>query len=552
MSVEFEPVRLGRRGRRVDPVGLGAVAVAFAVGLAVIKPWAVDAPSSGGAVAASPSAGSPTASAAPTAAPDVVLPRVITARSDTSLNWRAIEGVVRPHDAWGIRTIVMQVLADSPVETRRRYVERWYPLPVVGDAGSPVTIDSNDRAILALGVTFPPAHTPLDVRVWRQTDVGLEWVDIESLDPVPSGGAFLYRRPGLYPAMPRTWESGASRIDVLVDGRIRRFEIDIPHHFVEARTPDRPSLHDQGLPVDLAEFDLADLPVGLFATVNGVAVGIDGSAGGPLDEVGAWLDVDPGTGREPRSFVATEHLPGATGLGVKLPDGSIVMMAKVARLAPEPMAVEPERIDTGWHGGTASAFAAFRAPGGGWEPGVYRLSVRWADVVGLHDRSWHVELTPGPVRGTPRLLAAARDWARYAGETGVILGATDTFADGSRSAAIRTLDLRPGAGPVAGEAYPASTGVGCGGSVVDGRPGILGFSYPTDRYATEVRARILLPFLRRDDTVLLTAAFGVRGLILAAPARVPALPNATWRFTVGGGATSQTHVLCLGMATFDD
>jgi len=555
VSVEFEPVRLGRRGRRIDPVALGAVAVAIALGFAVLKPWAGAA--SGPRIAnevPSPVAPSDAAGAGPTVTPEVVLPRVIAARSDTSLSWDAIEGVVRRHDAWGVRAIVTQALADTPLNARQRYVERWYPLAMDGDAARPVLVDSNDRAILALGVTFPPAHTPLDVRIWRRQDIGLEWVDVEPLDPVPSGGAFLYRRPGAYPATPRTWGSGEYRIDILVDGGIRRLDIAIPDRFSNVPVdPARPSLRDQGPLAPPTRALLTELPVGVFATVDGVAVPLEESQGEPLDETAAWLDVDPGTGREPRSFVASGYLPRATGLGVNLPARSVVMTASVTRLAPDPFAAEPQRVDAGADGRTASALALFRIPGGSaWKPGVYRLSVRWADFEGLHDGSWHVELRPGPVRETPRLLAAARGWARYAGSAGVILGTAEPLEGGPRSATIRLLRLRQGSDPAAGNGYPAATGVGCGGTVVDGHPGILGFGYPADRYETVVRARLLLPFLRRDDTVLMTSAFGVPGLILVTPAHSPTLPNATWRFTVGTGETAQDYTLCLGMATFDD
>jgi hypothetical protein len=50
----------------------------------------------------------------------------------------------------------------------------------------------------------------------------------------------------------------------------------------------------------------------------------------------------------------------------------------------------------------------------------------------------------------------------------------------------------------------------------------------------------------------MTAALGVRGLILAAPARIGALPAATYEFTVGRGDQARTYDLCLGMASFDD
>jgi hypothetical protein len=354
--------------------------------------------------------------------------------------------------------------------------------------------------------------------------------------------------------MTRTWGSGEYRVDVLVDGSIRRFGIAIPDRFSNVPVePVRPSLRDLGRLAPPTRALLTELPVGVFATVDGVAVPLEGSEGDPLDEAAAWLDVDPGTGREPRSFVASAFLPRATGLGVALPARSVVMAASVTRLAPDRMPVDPQRVDPDADGRTASAIALFRAPGGsGWEPGVYRVSVRWGDVEGLHDATWHVELRPGPARETPRLLAAARGWARYAGATGIILGTAEPLEGGPRSATIRPLRLRQGPDAADGDSYPASTGVGCGGTVIDGHPGIIGLGYSADRYETQASARILRPFLRRGDQVLMRAAFGVPGLILVAPARTPTLSNGTWRFTVGTGETAQDYALCLGMATFDD
>jgi hypothetical protein len=232
-----------------------------------------------------------------------------------------------------------------------------------------------------------------------------------------------------------------------------------------------------------------------------------------------------------------------------LPPRSVVQSATMERLSPEPLPGEPARVDEAAPNGTSTSHVLFRAPGGlAWTPGIYRLSVVWADDDGLHDRSWHAELRPGPVRELPRLLASARGWARYAGATGVILGTAEPLEGGPRSSAIRLLRLRSETEP----SYPARTGVGCGGTVIDGRPGILGFAYPADHYASMADARILRPFLRRANVVLLTAAFGVRGLILVAPARYPTLPESTYRFTVGDGGDAQTYTVCLGMAAFDD
>jgi len=555
VSVEFEPVRLGRRGRRIEPVTLGALTVVVALGFAVLKPWSGSAAAPGAPVDGSPAPATEGVVTEPQPTPEVVLPRVIQARRVASPSWDAVAGIVRQHDAWGIRAIVTVRQVDSPINDRHRLVERWYSLADDDDfnAARPILVDSNDRGVLALGVTFPPAHTPLDVRIWRRTDAGLEWVDIEPLDPVPSGGAFLYRRPGVYPGMPRTWGSGAYRIDVLVDGSIRRFEIAIPDRFSNVPNPTgRPSLRDQG-PSVVPRALLTELPVGLFATVNGVAIPLGGHEGEPLDETAAWLDVDPGTGRAPRSFVERAYLPRATGLGVALPARSVVMAASVTRLAPEPLAAEAQRVDAGADGRTPSALVLFRAPGDSeWGPGVYRVSVRWGDVEGLHDASWHAELRSGPLRETPRLLEAARGWARYAGSTGVILGTAEPLEGGPRAATIHLVRLRTAPGTGVEEPYPASSGVGCGGTVIDGLPGIIGLGYPPDRYETEVNGRILRPFLRRGDQVMLGAAFGLPGLILVAPARTRTLPHGTWRFTVGTGGTAQAYALCLGMDSFGD
>ena len=549
MSVEFEPIRLGRRGRRIDPITVGVLGVAIALAFAVLKPWA--GATSGPMVAqAESSPALPTDDAVPTddaLAPDAVLPRVLAARSDASLRWDAVEGAVRRHDAWGIRTIVVQVLADSPLDARQRFIERWYPLPVDGDAARPILVDSNDRAILVLGITFPPAHTALDIRIWRKTDAGFDWVDAEALDPVPSGGAFLFRRPGPTPATPQTWSSGEYRLDILVDGGIRRFEIAIPDRFSNVPSPpERPSLRDLGPLVAPTDVDLTGLPVGAFATFNHNAIPLVGAEGAPLDEPAAWLDIDPGTGGEPRTFVSRLRLPRTTGLGVNLPARSEVIEAAMTRLAPEPLLMAPRRVDPGATG-MPSGVVLFTAPdGAAWAPGVYQMTVGWVDVDGTHERSWHVELRPGTVRQTPHLLAAARGWARFAGENGVILGSVDAAAAGGPADPIQLVRLRPDAAE-----HPVATGIGCGGdTVMGGHPGILGFAYAADHYASSVKGRILRPFLRRDDQVLMTAAFGVPGLILAAPANSPTLPAATYEFRVSGDEAIDVYTLCLGMAYF--
>lgn len=553
MSVEFEPVKLGQRRRRLDPVAFGAIAVSIAVALAVLKPWGGD--GGPGAIAAVPQATTvPNDLTGPHATASVALPRVIRASTGSTAIWAEIEPVTHRHEAWGVRAIVIRPpAADVAPSANARLAERWFPVPMEA-AGIPTTqVDSSDRSILAIGLTFPPAHTPLDVRIWRTTTSGLEWIDTASVNPVPSGGAFLYVRPGFVDGAVRAWGAGTYRIDVLVDGAIRQFGITIPDRFSNVPSPpERPSLRDIAALPDPADAVLPDMPIGLFAAVDGVGLQLAGDEGPAREATQAWLDVDPGTGRVPRRFVAAAYLPRATGLGVMLPPGSVVQSATLDRLAPEPLPVEPERIQVAGSTETPSANVLFRAPDrGAWTAGVYRISVVWADTDGLHDRSWHVELRPGPIGVPPSLLAAARSWARFAGSSGVILGSAGSLDVGAASAGIRLVPIHP-----ADATYPASSGVGCGGRVIDQPPGIVGFAYPADRYRSSVNARILRPFLRRDDQVLMTAAFGVSGLILAAPARIASLPAADYEFTVGAGGRvgdgALSYNLCLGMQAYGD
>jgi hypothetical protein len=549
VSVEFEPVKLGQRRRRLDPVALGAIAMVVAVVVAVVKPWGA-AEDVGNVAGDTQVTAAPQDLTGPHATASVALPRVIQTRSGSGATWAEIEPVISRHEAWGVRAIVIRSRAiDTPLGSKRRLAERWFPLDV--DAPETVTaqVDPTDLSIIALGLTFPPAHAPLDVRIWRATTSGLDWIDAAPIDPVPSGGAFLYVRPGFVGGGVRTWGAGTYRIDALVDGRIRRFGMTIPDRF--SNVPDlpvRPSLRDQAALPDPAEAVLPDVPIGLFAAVDGVGLLLAGDEGPALDAAAAWLDVDPGTGRPPRAFVGAVYLPRATGLGVMLPPGSVVQSTTLDRLAPEPLPVEPERIEVAGSAETTNQAVLFRAPDGGpWTPGVYRISVVWADAAGLHDRSWHMEFRPGPIGPPSAFLAAARRWARYAGSNGVILGTPVPLESAAELDGIRLVTMHP-----ADATYPVQGSVGCGGTVIGQPPGILGFAYPADLYRSSVNARILRPFLRRDDQVVMTAAFGINGLILAAPGRIANLPAADYEFTVGSGATAIAYNLCLGMQAFDD
>jgi hypothetical protein len=411
MSVEFEPVKLGPRRRRVDPVAIGALVVVIGLVAAVLKPW--DAGVSGttasdGLAAASaspPEAGSAAAPSrldslsGPRSTARPVLSRTVSASTAALASWDDVRTVVRPHDAWGIRTIVaVQSLSLAP--TRQRFAEVWDPIPddsggLPTSGGMPtVDVEPNDQTVVAIGITFPAAHTPLDTRIWLVHPDRLEWVDTGALDPDPSGGAFLYRFLDGSGSV-QNWEAGRYRVDVLVDGAIHRFAFTLPNRF--EIVPDRaePPIVPGPL-IDPAGGALPDLPVGLFVTVAGVSIPLPAQDGPALDETAEWLNVDPGTGRPPRSFVASVFLPATTGLGVTLPPGSVVHQAGVRRLAPEPLPSDPELVVDPGAPATSTSSVLFRAPGGGaWPSGVYDVSVGWTDAAGPHDRSWHLELRPG-------------------------------------------------------------------------------------------------------------------------------------------------------------
>lgn len=541
MSVEFEPVKLGPRRRRVDPVAIGALVVAIGLVAAIAKPWNV-----GAAADVTPAPSGPDSLSGPRSTAAVAVPRILTSDAAATPAWDEVRPVIHPHDAWGIRAIITEPTPDPIPGAKPSYVERWYPIPDEGNqADMPtVDIDPDNEMVVALGITFPSAHTPLDARIWRSIPNRLEWVDTQPIEPQPSGGGFLYLPQTEGPSAP-TWGAGTYRIDVLVDGQIRRFGVTIPNRFSIVPNPsDFP--RSPGELLDPAGRALPDMPEGLFANVRGVSVPLPAEEGPALDEAGAWLNLDPGTAHAPRSFVAAVFLPGATGLGVILPPGSVVQDSAVHGLAPGPLEANAVRVDgAGSAAGASAPNVLFRAPGGGaWPPGVYRISVAWSDAGGAHDRSWHVELRPGPVRELPPMLLAARGFARYAGASGVVVGTAEPLDGGPRSVAIRL--LRPTPDDVTG--FPARDQVRCDGVRVDGLAGIAGVAHPVDAPPSKVTARVLFEFSRSEEQPILTAADDVPGLILVAPAGDMALTSSVYRFRVGDDATVPGSTVCLWIA----
>jgi hypothetical protein len=397
VSVDFQPVRVGRQRRRVDPLAVGVVGVVIALAVAIGKPWDPQgdprrsAPSSAAVVpSAGPSVGlatSPTAVSKPLAAkPAVARPP----------SWADLAGVVPVRDDWGVRVLLHDrpTLYGAPAVPR--YVERWSPAKADATGVETARFATDDRSIELLGVTAPLAESPQAVRIWRiHRDDRLEWIAATPVDPTGPDGSLLYFRPGVGDAPVVAWEAGRYRIDVLVSTGIRRITVEVPGRFEHVPVLDSWSSQKDGiLPASAA--DPPTVLTGMYASVDGVGVPLGAVAHGLLTETEAWREVIRSGGLGSGVIVASAYLPRASGLGVMLPSRAEVKTATLLRLAPngsfEPTPILHGNSD---HNGRRP-FVLFEAPPGGvWAPGVYAISITWSDGVAQHHETWHVELRPG-------------------------------------------------------------------------------------------------------------------------------------------------------------
>ena len=545
-SAEFKPIKLGPRRRRIDPVAVGLGVVVAALMLAVVKPWGGDAP----VIAAVPSSAPPTSSAQP--------PVISTRGALVPPTWSDVLPVISRRTEWGIRTIVIgaasapssatpSVATPSSVGSKR-YSERWVAAGLNGlDHGSAV-MNGGDGAIVALGVTFPQSETPLAVRIWLDHAGGeIEWMDAQPIDTVPARGAYLFLRRSVAGAAVRSWGPGRYRVDVLLGGGIRRITVEIPDRSGVVPDP-APWPNDDPRAGVFNASGLNGLPLGLFAEAGGVMVPLASSSGPVLDETRAWLDVDPAaTGPEPRSFVARTFQQHAVRLGVVLPPGSTVRSAVLRRLASPDANGESPVYGFNGSGSATSFVAVARTSGGAWRPGVYALSVAWSDGDGAHDRTWHVELRPGPLPAEPVLLSAARAWARYAGSTGVLLGTTKSIDGASDASGLRLLDIVP----QKGTRYAGLSGsdlIGCSPTIIEGRPTVMGFVGPVRTKLAPVVSRILYPFADTGRLEVLTVADLIGGLTLVAPFVTAEFGGpAAYGFRIGTTGDAPGYTICIGL-----
>ncbi len=400
MSVDFEPVKLGPRRRRLDPLTAGVVVVAVALAAAVVKPWETS--GSGGAPGPSAIAAVPTSAASPSARPTPTarVDRIVSATGLPEPTWAEVAPVLEPHDALGIRAIMLARRPNVGLPASPRFQERWSPATLdPGGGGDSAYVNRDDQSIVALGITFPLDARPMDARIWLvHTDDRLEWIDARPLEPNHLAGAFTFTRFDAAAGRSVAWPGGHYRIDVLAEDGVHQIAVQVPGRFGSVPAPAEWPPTETGL-VDPDRSNPSSVRIGPFATVDGVGVPLASQGSPLLTDEEAWRDVLVEGSGGPRSDVATAYLPRATGLGVMLTGHAEVRLAIVRRIAPDARFLAQPMLGGISETQGRTPYVTFAPRGGGaWPPGVYAITVRWTDPAGLHVETWHIELRPGPAR----------------------------------------------------------------------------------------------------------------------------------------------------------
>ena len=391
MSVEFDPVPLGRPRRRTRPVVIVVIAILFGLALAVLKPWdRLPSDSEAVAVASASAVASPdvASTAGPSAAPvtSMATPPPVT----TALTWTNVARAHFPVRSFSVDVVSVDWSASTGSVGYPVYAEgRHAPSPE-----GPTVLDTGGRSIVALGVDPADGSVVRDVRIYRvRADGGLEWVDANPVGGAEAGGPLALAIPDAAIAFP----AGRYRVDALVDGAIRRVDVAIPGLDGTVPAPGDPGEPDGTGLVPLSSSDPSEVLAGPFVTVDGRAVPLDVAPVDPLDETGAWIDGLTTPDSADRPTVARVYQPRATGIGVMLTSHARIERAEIVRLAPD-VPLGPVTTIGGVsynHGGTP--WIGFAAPGAGaWPAGDYAMTVFWVDGTEHRTDTWHVELRPGP------------------------------------------------------------------------------------------------------------------------------------------------------------
>jgi hypothetical protein len=381
-------------GPALEPVGGSgrrrALAALLAMGgfaaLVLLRPWpdAQPQPASHSAAAAAIA----TASAHVPPAPSPSRADGVSLESASG----ALASILEDRDAWGIRAIVAGPGGGPQVE------EVWAPFGA-GDPSRAVLLRTGEAPVLAIGVTSPPAQTPLDVRVWRAWGEQHHFVPVDFLDlpgttddillPPENAGDGRVWQPGRY-VVQLLLPTSAVRADIEVPGKPEpvpagRYRAPLPSSVAVAR-----ELGGVGYTGALA----------LLLTERGTPtlLCVDGSPGRTLDGAAAWLAVRRGVEPAAPCF-GSPQIDGPHAFTLVLPDGHTITSASLVRLDPvvrELGSVPPLVAPLpGSPREPSKRVALFRNEDGRpWPPGTYRIDAEWRDRDGEHSGSWLLNSFP--------------------------------------------------------------------------------------------------------------------------------------------------------------
>jgi hypothetical protein len=503
-SASFEPERLGAKRRRIDPLVIVSSIVAVGLIAAVMKPWGGEE-----AISASPSASVDRTAASP--APSSATSDADSAGPDISrVSWPEVVAITKPHDAWGARVIV-RPRTDTPDDPDLE--ELWAPAEPTVTGWSQVQLPSTDKIVVALGITHPADELPLDARVWSYgPDRAWHWLDTQRLDPSPWGGALQFTPPIVAGVQWPAWTAGRYRIEVLVDGGIRRIDVAVREYISVILEP--------GYGIDQApargafSADVTGIGEGPFLTIDGDAFPFEAATADPdTSPAAAWL----ATARAP---VTVLREPRASGLGVIMPVGATDIEATIRSLGPESLSATPKQVvRTRIDDGPRTPYVVFGSPGGGaWPAGTYAIDTSWSMADGHSTATYLVEFAPQAAM-EPLALAAAR-----------------TFLDA-------TAGVEP---TLAGVAVPA-TELSCAREMpsVD-QAAFIGVSYPPGRPPSMIRLQLEATPGRFQDQPILVARDVAPGMSMIGPADRAAFSRGNYRLTTGDGPSTAPMRLCLG------
>ncbi len=342
------------------------------------------------------------------------------------------------------------------------------------------TSNPNDQTVVAVGITFPAAHTPIDARIWLVHPDRLDWIDTQAIDPEPVGWGIpvpghrrrrLPSRTGPPAGIGSTCSStvpsagSASRCP-------NRFEI----------VPDRVRAARRARPTSSTRpaARCRTCRSGLFVTTSGVSIPLRGRGGSAADR-GRRL-----AGRRSRARAGRRAPTSRPSSCLRRPGSASCCRrdrsVRAIGSSPPDTRATPRRAGAGSRRRVAGrrrrpTSSTGRPMAGRGRPASTRFRSSGTDSSGpARPELARRAATRDRFGELPSMLLAARGFARYAGSTGVVVGTAEPLEGGPRSVAIRLLRASQGTG----SGIPPRDRVPCDGVRVDGLSGVVGLAGPVD------------------------------------------------------------------------